>query len=108
MIASNERLAMRFVELFAEKAMRNGQTLPRWIALPRAWRRVWTETVPAFLQEIGCRVIPGDRVEERDEDDQIRLFCDNLTARQRLKPYRQLYALGCPINGIDPPIDILP
>jgi hypothetical protein len=107
MIVSNERLAFRFVELLAEKAMRNGQTAPRWITLPLEWRRVWTETIPAFLQEIGCRVIPDDGMEERDEDDQIRLFCDNLTARQRLKTYRQLYALGCRIDGIERAIDTL-
>jgi len=31
----------------------------------------------------------------RREDEQIRQLCENLTACQRLKIYRDPYALGC-------------
>jgi hypothetical protein len=104
MASSNEQLAIRFVELFAENAARNGQAMPRWNALPLAWRRTWIEAVPAFL-ELGYRAIAGGRFNESDEDEQIRLFCENLTARQRLKTYRQLYALGCRIDRIERAIE---
>jgi hypothetical protein len=56
------------------------------------------ETVPAFLEELGYRIDEG-RIDERSEDEQIRVHCQNLTACQRLKTYRQLYAVGCRIDG---------
>jgi hypothetical protein len=96
MTANNEQLAFRFVELLADKAMRNGQAVPRWTTLPSAWRRIYTETVAASLEGLGHRVIADGRIDERQEDEQIRLFCENLTARQRLKTYPQLYAWGVP------------
>jgi hypothetical protein len=36
MASSNEQFAIRFVELFAKMAVRNGQAMPRWNALPLA------------------------------------------------------------------------
>jgi hypothetical protein len=107
MTANNEQLAFRFVELLADKAMHNGQAVPRWITLPPAWRRIYTETVAAFLEGLGYRVIADGRIDERQEDEQIRLFCENLTARQRLKTYRQLYAWGCRIDRIECTIERL-
>src|SRR2546423_5287206 len=57
MSMSNEQLATRFVEILAERASRNGLTVPRWSTLPANWRRVWIETVPAFLEELGYQAI---------------------------------------------------
>jgi hypothetical protein len=48
-----------------------------------------------------------DQIDERSEDEQIRIACQNLTARQRLKMYRHLYALGCRIDGIERSIEKL-
>jgi hypothetical protein len=107
MSTTNEQLANRFVEILAERANRNGLTVPRWATLPANWRRIWIETVPAFLEELGYQPMAGGRFDERDEDEQIRVFCEALTARQRLKTYRQLYALGCRIDGIGRAIDKL-
>jgi hypothetical protein len=107
MSMSNEQLATRFVEILSERATRNGLTVPRWSTLPANWRRIWIETVPAFLEELGYQAIAGGRFDERDEDEQIRVFCEGLTARQRLKTYRQLYAIGCRIDGIARAIDRL-
>jgi hypothetical protein len=58
MSASNEQLAMRFVELLTQSAARNGQSAFRWTTMNPAWRRVFIETVPAFLDEIGHQSIP--------------------------------------------------
>ena len=44
-------------------------------------------------------------MDERREDKQIRYLCQNLTPRQRLKTYRQLYALGCRIESVDRAIE---
>jgi hypothetical protein len=96
----NERLAMRFVDLLAEKAVRNGRPISRWGNMSPPWQRAFLETVPAFLEELGYRVDEG-WVDDRREDEQIRVRCENLTQRQRLKTYRQLYALGCRIDGIE-------
>ena len=85
MTASYEQLAMRFVELLNDRATRGGQTVSSWTGMASTWRRVFTETVHAFLNELGYRVSPDGRVHDRDEDEQIRLLCDNLTVRQRLK-----------------------
>jgi hypothetical protein len=79
MSANNEQLAFHFVELLADKAMHNGQAVPRWITLPPAWRRIYAETVAVFLEGLGYRVIADGRIDERQEDEQIRLFCENLT-----------------------------
>jgi hypothetical protein len=54
----------------------------------------------------GYRLDDGP-IDERNEDEQIRMRCENLTARQRLKMYRQLYALGCRIDGIERSIEKL-
>jgi hypothetical protein len=102
----NEKLAMRFVDLLADKAVRNGQPISRWNNLSLAWRHTFVETVPAFLEELGYQP-DEDRVDERHEDEQIRVRCENLTARQRLKMYRQLHALGCRIDGIERSIEKL-
>jgi hypothetical protein len=107
MKASNEQLATRFVELLAEKAMRNGLTVPRWSTSPANWRRIWIETVPAFLEELGYQAISGGHFEERDEDERIRVLCEALSPRQRLKTYKQLYALGCRIGSVVRAIDKL-
>jgi len=88
MSASNEQLAMRFVELLAQSAARNGQGASRWTTMNPAWRRVFVEAVPAFLDEISHESIPVGHMDERREDEQIRQLCQNLTARQRLKTYR--------------------
>jgi hypothetical protein len=107
MSASNEQLAMRFVESLTQSAARNGQSAFRWTTMNPAWRRVFIETVPAFLDEIGHQSIPVEHMDERREDEQIRQVCENLTARQRLKTYRQLYALDCRIDGVDRAIEKL-
>ncbi len=107
MTANYEQLAMRFVELLADRAMRSGQTVSRWAGMASTWRRILIETVHAFLDELGYHVIPDGRIDERDEDEQIRLLCDKLTARQRLKTYRQLYALGCRIGQVERGIEKL-
>jgi hypothetical protein len=107
MSASNEQLAMRFVELLAQSATRNGQSASRWTAMNPAWRRVFMETIPAFLDEVSHQSIPVGHIDERREDEQIRQLCENLTARQRLKTYRQLYALDCRIDGVDRAIEKL-
>jgi hypothetical protein len=107
MAASNEQLAVRFVELLSDTALRNGQRVPGWRALSLTWQRIWAATITAFLDALGYRAMAGGRIEERDEDEQIRRFCENLTARQRLKTYRQLYALGCRIDGIERSIEKL-
>jgi hypothetical protein len=101
MAASNEQLTVRFVELLVEKAMRNGQRVPGWTGLSAIWQRIWAETVTAFLEGLGYHVMADGRIDERNEDEKIRLLCENLTARQRLKTYRQLYALGCRIDRIE-------
>ena len=102
----SEKLAKRFVELLAEKASGNGQPISSWTNMSLAWRRTFLEAVPAFLEELGYRADDG-RVNEHHEDEQIRLLCENLTERQRLKTYRQLYALGCRIDGIERSIEKL-
>jgi hypothetical protein len=107
MSTGNEQLAMRFVELLAQSATRNGQSPLRWTTMNPAWRRVFIETVPAFLDEISHQSIPVGHMDELREDEQIRQLCQNLTARQRLKTYRQLYALGCRIDSVDRAIEKL-
>jgi len=47
--------------------------------------------------EFKSSLKPAD---ERREDEQVRQLCENLSARQQLKTYWQLYALGCRIDGI--------
>jgi hypothetical protein len=98
---------MRFVELLAQNSTRYGQSALRWTTMSPAWRRVFIETVPAFLDEISHQSIPVEHMDERREDEQIRQVCENLTARQRLKTYRQLYALGCRIDSVDRAIEKL-
>jgi hypothetical protein len=105
--ANYEQLAMRFVELLNDRATRSGQMVSRWTVMASTWRRIFIETVHAFLDELAYRVISDGRIDERDEDEQIRLLCDNLTARQRLKTYRQLYALGCRIDQVQRGIERL-
>jgi hypothetical protein len=58
MSASNEQLAMRFVELLTQSAARNGQSALQWTTMNPAWRRVFMETIPAFLDEISHQSIP--------------------------------------------------
>ena len=101
MAVSNERLTFHFVELLVEKAMRNGQRAPGWTGLSPIWQRIWAETVSAFLEGLGYHVMADGRIDEHNEEEKIRLLCENLTARQRLKTYRQLYALGCRIDRIE-------
>jgi hypothetical protein len=106
MNSHEEKLAKRFVDLLAEKTQRSGQTVWRWNNMPPSWRSIFMEAVPAFLEELGYRV-DEDQIDERSEDEQIRIACQNLTARQRLKMYRHLYALGCRIDGIERSIEKL-
>jgi hypothetical protein len=106
MNSSDEQLTIRFVELLAEKARSKGQTVSNWAAMPANWRRVFAETVPAFLRQIGYRLGDGT-IDDQREDEQIRLLCENMKARQRLKTYRQLYALGCRIDAIERAIEKL-
>jgi hypothetical protein len=105
MAANNERLAIRFIELLVERASSYGQVLSHWAKLTPAWRRIFSETIGAFLDEVGYRAIDEMQIDTRGEDEQIRLSCERMTARQRLKTYRQLYALGCRIDGIDHAIE---
>jgi hypothetical protein len=106
MNTSDEQLTIRFVELLAEKARSNGQPVSNWAAMPSNWRRVFSETVPAFLRQIGYRLGDG-KIDDQNEDEQLRQLCENLTERQRLKTYRQLYALGCRIDSVDRGIEKL-
>jgi hypothetical protein len=107
MAAVNERLAIRFIELLVERASSNGQVLSHWAKLTPAWRRIFSETIAAFLDEVGYRAIAEGQIGERGEDEKIRLLCERMTARHRLKTCRQLYALGCRIDGIDHAIERL-
>ena len=107
MSVSNEQLAIRFVELLTQSATRNGLSALRWTTMNPAWRRVFIEAVPAFLGEISHQSIPVGHMDELREDEQIRQLCQNLTARQRLKTYRHLYALGCRIDGVGHAIEKL-
>jgi hypothetical protein len=109
MPASNEQLAIRFIEILSDSAKRNGNGLPMsQMCAQGTWRQIFVETVRAFLDELGYRITGADgRIDERHEDEQIRRFCENLTARQRLKTYSQLYALGCRIDGIERAIERL-
>jgi hypothetical protein len=59
----NEKLAMRFVDLLAEKALRNGQPISRWSNMSLAWQRTFLETMPAFLDELGYGADQG-RIDE--------------------------------------------
>jgi predicted nuclease with TOPRIM domain len=72
-----------------------------------AWRRAFIEAVAAFLGEISLQSIPVGHMVELREDEQIRQLCQNLTVRQRLKTYRQLYALGCRSDSVDRAIERL-
>jgi hypothetical protein len=56
-------------------------------------------TIQHFLEELGARIIVDDEMNENAEDEQFRVLCEHLNARRRLKLYRQLYALGCRIDG---------
>jgi hypothetical protein len=69
--------------------------------------RIFSETIAAFLDEVGYRAIAEGQIDERGEDERIRLLCERMTARHRLKTYRQLYALGCRMDGIDHAIERL-
>ena len=107
MTANNESLANRFVELLADRAECYGQRVSRWAALTPAWRCALTDTISAFLAELGCGLIVSGDIDERGEDEQVRELCEHMTTRQRLKTYRQLYALGCRMNGIEQAIEKL-
>jgi hypothetical protein len=109
MRASNEQLAIRFIEILSDSAKRNGNGLPMSQMCTQAtWRQIFVETVRTFLDELGYQITGADeRIDERDEDEHIRGLCENLTARQRLKTYYQLYALGCRIDGIERAIERL-
>jgi hypothetical protein len=107
MAANNERLTIRFVELLVERASSHGQVLTHWAKLTPAWRRIFSEAIAAFLDEVGFRGIDEERNDEHGEDERIRVLCERMTARQQLKTYRQLYALGCRIDGIDHAIEKL-
>jgi hypothetical protein len=100
MPASNEQLAIRFIEILSDSAKRNGNGLPlSQMSVQATWRQIFVETVRAFLDQLGYQTTGSDRrIVEWHEDDQIRQLCENLTARQRLKTYSQLYALGCRIE----------
>src|SRR6266404_7275288 len=105
MAENNERLTGRFIELLIERAASNGQTVSYWAKLNPVWRRILGETIATFLDEVGISAIDGSWNGERGEDEQIRVLCERMTARQRLKTYRQLYALDCRIDGIDHAIE---
>jgi hypothetical protein len=107
MPASNEQQAIRFIISDSEK--RNGNALPMsQICAQATWRQIFVETVRSFLDELGYQITGNEGwIDERHEDDQIRRLCENLTARQRLKTYSQLHALGCRIDGIERAIERL-
>jgi hypothetical protein len=99
MIANEEKLAIRFVNLLAERADWSGQRVPHWANLSGDWRWIMAETISDFLAELGISASGG--INEDGEDDHIREMCERMTPRQRFKMYRQLYALGCRITGVD-------
>jgi hypothetical protein len=109
MPAGKEQLAIRFIEILSDSAKRNGNGLPMsQMCAQDTWRQIFVETIRAFLDELGYQIAGSDgQIDERHEDDQIRRLCENLTARQRLKTYSQLYALGCRIDGIERAIERL-
>jgi len=77
-------------------------------AVRATWRQIFVDTIRSFLDELGYQITESEgAINERYEDDQIRRLCENLTARQRLKAYSQLYALGCRIDGIERAIERL-
>ena len=92
------QLAARFVELLADRAMRTGHVAPSWEKLPPAWKSIFAATVLAFLEERGCGLIANEAMSEKQEDEQIRLFCEGLTARRRL--YTGLAATWILLAGI--------
>ena len=53
MTANYEQLAMRFVELLNDRATRSGQMVSRWTDMASTWRRIFIETVHAFLDELA-------------------------------------------------------
>jgi len=105
MTSDDEKLAIRFVNLLAERADWDGKRAPQWANLSGDWRWIVAETLSDFLAELG--VTPSGDIAEDREDDRIRELCERMTARQRLKTYRQLYAVGCRITGIDDAIEKL-
>jgi hypothetical protein len=107
MAANKERLTIHFIELLVERASSHGQALSTWAKLTPAWRRIFSETIAAFLDEVGHCAIEEAQIDQRGEDEQIRTLCEHMTARQQLKTYRQLYALGCRMDGIDHAIEKL-
>jgi hypothetical protein len=103
MPATNEQLAIRFIEILSDSAKRNGNGLPMsQMCTQVTWQQIFVETIRTFLDEIGHQITGSDEgVDECHEDEHIRRLCETLTARQRLKTYNQLYALGCRIEGIE-------
>ena len=83
MPASNEQLAIRFIEILSDSAKRNGNGLPMsQMCAQAAWRQIFVETVRAFLDELGYQMTEsGGWIDEQQEDDQIRRLRENLTAR---------------------------
>jgi hypothetical protein len=108
MAANNEQLAICFVELLVERANRNGQALSHWAKLTPAWRRIFSETIAAFLDEVGYRAIDEMQIDTCGEEEQIRILCDRMTARQRLKNVpAAVCPLGCRIDRIEQEIEKL-
>jgi hypothetical protein len=103
MTSDDEKLAIRFVNLLAERADWDGKRVPQWANLSGDWRWIVAETLSDFLMELG--VTPSGGIAEDREDEHVRQLCERMTARQRLKMYRQLYALGCRVTGIDVSIE---
>jgi hypothetical protein len=90
------QLAARFVELLADRAMRTGHVAPSWEKLPPAWKSIFAATVLAFLEERGCGLIANEAMSEKQEDEQIRLFCEGLTAPGRTSRRRRVH---CTVFG---------
>ena len=66
--------------------MRTGHVALSWEKLLPAWKSIFAATVLAFLEERGCGLIANEAMSEKQEDEQIRLFCEGLTARRRNEP----------------------
>jgi hypothetical protein len=73
---SNEQLAMRLVELLAERTTQNGRIFSRWATRPKHGRRVFAE----FVDQLG-------HVDARGQIDELRTskFGRPAARRQRLK-----------------------
>lgn len=88
-------MAVRFFQLLDEGANWIAKSLQLEAACRQPGRASLSRRRSSFLEDLSDSIIIDDELDENDEDEQDRLLCENLTARQRPKLCRQLYALGC-------------